>query len=141
MSDMTVDDLRANADLPPLEGPARTAESLLLLLHFEVDWNVWGGHRRVRYWDALTDYTRMATYAGPTLNDWWARATLKISSGTPTNKGLRAELAQLLGEPAAPVLDVLRRHTDALVLRVRVIADTKRVARAEREEADQGSLL
>jgi len=34
------------------------AERLVALAHGCVDWDVWGGSRAIRYWDALTDQAK-----------------------------------------------------------------------------------
>ena len=46
------------AGIDPLEGPARTAELLVASAHRCVDWDIWGGSRRLRYWDALAEAVR-----------------------------------------------------------------------------------
>lgn len=133
---MTVtDDLLACSPLPPLEGAQGTAERLVLLVHRGVDWDVWGGARRVRYWDALADRVRAATYAGPSLADWWQAVSAQISSA-PQSAPERAEMAALLAtaEPRA-VLVVLRSHAPALVLRTRVLSEARSVARKAKEAA------
>lgn len=140
----TLDDLTA-ADLVPLDGPDGIAERLVILLHRGVDWTVWGGTRRVRYWDALADYTRLATYAGPALADWWARASVRLSSDIPIDSDGRAELAGLLTADPRPVLEALRHHTNMLVLRCRIVSDARRKAwdsaQADRDRARQEPLV
>jgi hypothetical protein len=119
--------------LPPLEGPAAVAEKLLLLLHYGVDWeNGWAGSRRKTYWDrALPDRVICATYLVPTLSQWWCAVTNEMESA-PRNPAERLEVAQLLGCPeGAEVLGLLRNEAEALVLRVRIIADAVRAVRAE----------
>jgi len=126
------------AGLPPLEGPQRTAEVLTAMAHRCADWDVWGGPRAIRYWDALTSRVRQACYAGPRLSLWWERLTVQMSLTPPPRKADRALLASLLaGGGDAAVLDVLRREPEALVLRVRVAADTRREARAARAADDE----
>jgi hypothetical protein len=116
----------AASPAPPLEGPAAAAERLVLLVHRGVDWNVWGGARRVRYWDALTDRVRAGTYAGPTLSHWWQSISTRISS-VPRSAADRADLAALLEFPdQRAVLTALRSTADVLVLRVRVAVETNR---------------
>lgn len=122
-------DYLAVSPAPPLDGPAATAERLVLLVHRGVNWDVWGGARRVRYWDALTDRVRAGTYAGPTLAHWWQSVSARISAA-PRTPADRAELAALIGaDDQRAVLTVLRDTADVLVLRVRVAVETHREAR------------
>lgn len=121
-----IDTLLAASPLPPLTGPEAAAERLVLLIHRGVDWQVWGGARRVRYWDALTDRVRAATYAGPTLSEWWRTVGTQIAS-TPRTPADRSATAVLLAHPdQRAVLDALHRHADTLVLRVRVLIEHAR---------------
>lgn len=137
MSDHSLDDLIATSPLPPLNGPEAAAERLVLLIHRGVDWSVWGGTRRVRYWDALTDRVRAATYAGPTLSEWWRTITTQITS-TPRTPADRADTATLLAHPdQRDVLDALHRHADTLVLRVRVLIEHNRPDHTERTDEGQ----
>ncbi len=118
-----------DSPLPPLTGNSLVAESLVLLLHYGVDFSIWGGSRRVRYWDALTERVKAATYSGPTLANWWAQASVQISS-TPRDAAEREELAQLLSSGNdREVLKVLRAEAQVLVLRVRVLSETKKALR------------
>jgi len=119
----------AASPLPPLTGPEGIAERLVLLVHHGVDFSIWGGSRRVRYWDALTERVKAATYAGPTLNDWWSDMCSQIVS-TPRDDKERYEVAELLSyEDQRAVLRALRKHADVLVLRTRVVSDRKKLAR------------
>lgn len=127
---------RAHAPLlPGLSGPADTAERLLLLVHYGVDWDSWIGARRTTYWETLLpDRIIAATYRTNSLMAWWTtlHATLET---TPRSAAERAELTFLLGQPAGPVLRILRTETDALVLRCRIISDAVRQARTGRKAA------
>ena len=60
--------------LPRLVGPAATAERLLLLLHYGIDWDSWVGRHRKSYWTHhLPNRVRVATYIGGIdLHEWWA---------------------------------------------------------------------
>lgn len=118
--------------LAPLDGPEGTAERLVLLAHRCVDWDTWGGARRVRYWDALRDRVIAACYRGPLLADWWAAMQRSLGLAEPHTADERQELAALLAVDARPVLNALRTHADALVLRVRVLSDQRR---RDREQA------
>jgi len=114
--------------LPPLAGPAARAERLLLHVHYGADFSVWGS-RLDRYWDALTDNARGATYRGRNLPGWWESVTAAMES-QPRSPGERREVAELLyaGQDDAVLAD-LRAHTAALVLRVRVVAEQRRQQR------------
>lgn len=127
-----LDTLLAESPLPPLTGPEGVAERLVLLVHRGVDWDVWGGARRVRYWDALTDRVRAATYAGPTLSQWWQEVCVQITSA-PKYPEDRTDLAHLIADPAQrEVLTALHRHAATLVLRVRVLSEARSATRATR---------
>lgn len=124
----SLDVLLTQSPLPPLTGPEGDAERLVLLVHRGVDWDVWGGARRVRYWDALTDRVRACTYAGPTLSQWWQDISVQIAS-QPRYPEDRADLAMLLAGPnQRAVLGALHTHAATLVLRVRVLSETRKAA-------------
>lgn len=134
-----LDDLLVLSPLPPLTGPVAVAERLVLLVHRGVDWEVWGGSRRVKYWDALADRVRAATYAGPTLSHWWQDVAAQITSA-PRSVEDRAALAVLLATPdPRPVLVALAEHAPTLVLRVRVLAEYRRALYAEHSPAGETS--
>lgn len=126
---MTAAELIEAGPLDALDGPEGAAERLVLLAHRCVDWDVWGGARRVRYWDALRDRVVMACYRGPDLADWWADMVRRMTLTRPHTPDERAELASLLDSPARPVLAALRSHADALVVRVQVLSDDRRTKR------------
>lgn len=117
-------------DMPPLEGPAGTAERLLLLLHYGIDWSHgWVAGYRTRYWDQLLpDRVIVATYRADNLRRWWSEVAAELEA-EPRNAAERSELEQLLRHEPLPVLNVLRTETEALVLRVRIVADTLRSSR------------
>lgn len=122
--------LAAAPELPPLDGPAATAERLLLLLHYGIDWdNSWVASRRSTYWDHhLPDRVRIATYrSGSSLDRWWGLVAEQLES--VPNLDQRGELTTLLREPAKPVLTVMRLYTKALVLRTQIAAAAYRKAR------------
>jgi len=111
--------------LPPTSEPEQVAERLVLLAHYGVDWSIWGP-RRARYWDALMERVKAATYSGPTLNDWWSDLTQSLTSN-PRNPAERKDVTELLQyENQRAVLKTLRNQADITVLRVRVIAETRR---------------
>lgn len=125
--------LAAAAGLPALVGPAETAERLLLLLHYGIDWqHGWVGARRRTYWEGLLpDRVVVATYRAENLRRWWRDVAGALESA-PRNAAERAELEGLLRADSAAVLDVLRWETEALLLRVRLIVDAVRDQRGSR---------
>lgn len=116
--------------MPPLEGPEGTAERLLLLLHYGIDWSEgWVGRRRSRYWDQLLpDRVVVATYRSPNLRRWWATVADSLES-RPRGAEERTELEQLLRADPGPVLEILRLETEPLLLRTRIVAEAVRAAR------------
>lgn len=130
--------ISAVPDMPSLGGPAGTAERLLLLLHYGIDWqDGWIANYRQSYWDRLLpDRVVAATYRADTLRRWWRDVAAELES-QPRNVNERAELERLLREDSDPVLEVLRGETEALLLRTRIVADAVRGARATRAEATQ----
>lgn len=121
----------AQSPLPALDGPAAVAERLVLLIHYGVDFTIWGGARRVRYWDALAERVRAATYAGPALSDWWSAVSVQIVSA-PRDASERAEVAVLLSAAEQrEVMRILRAQAQVLVLRVRVLSETRKALREE----------
>lgn len=122
----------ALAELEPLTGPAGTAERMLLLLHYSVDWDGWVGAHRARYWDAiLPDRVVLATYRSEHLRRWWSEAANELDA-QPRNSAERAEVAHLVEQPALPVLTVLREQTEALLLRTRIVTEAIRATRPSR---------
>lgn len=120
------------ADMPALEGPAGTAERLLLHLHYGIDWTGWLGAYRERYWDALLpDRVLVATWRAASLPRWWDDVAVELDS-TPRTPAARREVEALLREPARPVLEMMREETTPLILRVRIVAEAVRQARGDR---------
>ena len=121
------------AGMPPLDGPAGTAERLLLHVHYGIDWqDGWVARYRTTYWDQLLpDRVITATYRAPSLRRWWRELAVELESG-PRNPDERAELERLLRVPDRPVLHVLRTETEPLLLRVRIVADAVRATRGPR---------
>lgn len=119
--------LAALPALPPLTGPAGTAERLLLLTHYGIDWpNSWVGRYRTTYWsDLLPDRVLKATYRCNTLPGWWTQVSADLDSA-PRNGAERSEVAALLQDPSRPVLQLFRDQSQALLLRVRLVADAVR---------------
>lgn len=123
-------------ELPPLAGEdctdqsanaADTAERLLLLLHYSIDWDTsWVGEPRYRkkYWDdILPSRVRRAAYRASSLEHWWSDVSLRLTALAPRQSERRLELARLLREPFLPVIAELRENLPALVMRVHIIAD------------------
>jgi len=118
------------AYMPPLTGPAATAERLLLLIHYGIDWQTgWVTRYRTTYWDQLLpDRVITATYRAGNLRRWWRDVASELGSH-PRNPAERAELEKLLRLDATPVLEVLRAETEPLLLRTRIVADAVRETR------------
>lgn len=116
--------------MPPLNGPAGTAERLLLLLHYGIDWqNGWVSRYRGTYWEQLLpDRVICATYRASNLRRWWQDAAGAFGS-QPRSAAQRADLERLLRVDPVPVLEILRFETDALLLRTRITADAVRATR------------
>lgn len=118
-----------------IDRAADTAERLLLLLHYSIDWdNSWIGQEKNRktYWDELlVSRVRVASYRSATLDEWWSTASALLDDAAPRHLDRRRELAELLREPTLPVLSMFQTSLPALLLRVRII--TEAVA-AERKE-------
>ena len=120
--------------LPPLAGPAATAERLLLLLHYGIDWREgWVSKHRRTYWEEiLPSRVITSTYRCGTLRQWWTEISTMLES-TPRNSAERQDLVQLLGADSLPVLEVLRTEAEALVLRIRIVAEHARTLRTAQE--------
>lgn len=117
-------------DLPPLTGPAGTAERLLLLVHYGVDWDSWIGSRRIDYWDTiLPERVLQTAIRAGNLRRWWQDVTGQVPS-RPRSAAERAEVERLLRADDRPVLEALRWEVQPLVLRVRIVADAVRANRA-----------
>jgi hypothetical protein len=123
--------LAAAPHLPKLHGPEHTAERLLLLTHYGVDWDGgWVARYRTTYWDRiLPDRVIAATWRADTLRKWWREVTMELDS-SPRNKPERLETELLLCETDLPVLQVLRFETEPLLLRTRIVTEAVREARA-----------
>ena len=121
--------LSAVADvMPPLQGPEGTAERLLLLVHYGIDWtDGWVANHRITYWDRLLpDRVITATYRANNLRRWWRELAHELGSA-PRNHAERTDLEQLLrADSPHDVLEVLRFETEPLLLRVRIVADAVR---------------
>lgn len=116
-------------DLPPLIGPAGTAERLLLLVHYGVDWDSWVGARRLDYWETiLPERVLQTAIRAGNLRRWWQDITGQVPS-RPRSAGERAEVERLLRAESRPVLEALRWEVQPLLLRVRIVADAVRATR------------
>lgn len=107
---------------------ADTAERLLLLVHYSIDWeNSWIAQPKYRkhYWDGiLPRRVQRATRRSATLEDWWSSPALQqLGMVLPADRDRRLELASLLREPPLPVLNTMRTSLPALLLRVRIIKE------------------
>lgn len=119
--------LSLQGTLTAADSAADTAERLLLLLHYSIDWNTsWIAEpkHRKRYWDELLpSRVRRAAYQCATLDEWWSAVTRLLDVCNPGQPQRRLELAALLREPALPVLSTFQTSLPALLLRVRIIAE------------------
>lgn len=116
-------DIINNSPAPALdEAHELIAEQLVMLIHRGVDWSVWGGERRYRYWDALADRVRAATYAGSGLQDWWEAMEKQIKSQPKNNEDRQLVTTLLIQnkENERLILGALRKHASTLVMRTRV---------------------
>lgn len=122
-------------EMPPLAGPAGTAERILLLLHYGIDWaHGWVGGRRTSYWDSLLpERVAAATFRTASLRHWWTLVATELES-LPRTGEERRELERLLREDPLPVLRLLRTETPALLLRTRIVADAVRANRTREED-------
>ena len=121
--------LAAADGLPALTGAAGTAERLLLLTHYGVDWDSWLGARRIDYWDVIfPERVLQSAIRAANLRRWWQEMGAQLMS-RPRNAAERREVADLLLAESRPVLEALRWEVQPLVLRVRIIADAVRTAR------------
>ena len=77
----------------------------------------------------------ITTYRADTLRRWWTDVATELTAA-PRNADERDELEKLLREEAEPVLRVLRSETEALLLRVRIVADAVRARRRADQIAD-----
>lgn len=132
--------LAAVTGMPPLDGPAGTAERLLLLIHYGIDWqDGWVGRYRTTYWDRiLPDRVIAATYRAANLRRWWRDVADNLGS-RPRSPSERAELEELLRADPGPVLEVLRWEAEALLLRTRITADAVRAARPAAAASPEGA--
>ena len=114
--------------MPPLQGPAGTAERLLLMLHYSIDWdNSWVAGYRTTYWDKLLpDRVLVASQQAADLHQWWTQLADDLHA-FPVIPAARHELAQLLEDPdPSAVLRTLRQETLALVLRTRIVTESRK---------------
>lgn len=114
--------------MPPLDGPAGTAERLLLLLHYSIDWDhSWVASYRTTYWDRLLpDRVLVASQQASNLRQWWTQLADDLHA-FPFTPAARHELAQLLDYPdPTSVLRTLRQETLALVLRTRIVTESRK---------------
>lgn len=129
MENHEIFDIIKNSPAPALdEGPEAIAEKLVFLMHRGVDWSVWGGERRYRYWDAFSDRIRAATYAGNSLQDWWEALEKQITSQprNPDDRMLATELLSQNKSDERAILVNLRKHAGTLVMRTRVHIEASR---------------
>ncbi len=125
--------LAAAAGMPPLTGAAGTAERLLLLVHYGIDWqDGWVSRYRTSYWDKLLpDRIVTATYRCGNLPRWWTEIAAELDCTARTGRQ-RVELQHHLSAPdPMAVLELLRLETTALVLRTRITTEQVRASKAD----------
>ncbi|BEL41942.1 hypothetical protein [Mycobacteroides abscessus] len=120
-----------------LDEAGDTAERLLLLLHYAIDWDTsWVADHRKTYWDEqFPSRVRRAAYRSHTLESWWSQASVRLGATTPRQHDRRTELAVLLRTPALPVIGAMQRELPALVMRVRIIADAVAQQRKDQKQS------
>jgi hypothetical protein len=122
-------------ELEPLTPPADTAERLLLLLHYSIDWDTsWVAEPRYRitYWDKqLPGRVRRAAYRADTLDRWWSGVSTMLGAPAPRQPERRMELASLLRQPPLPVIAAFSEDLPARILRVRIISEAARQRKAD----------
>lgn len=114
--------------MPPLPGPPGTAERLVLLLHYSIDWDSsWVSSYRPTYWDKiLPDRILIASQQAANLRSWWTALADELGASPPTRE-TRQELAALLDvDDPLDVLRALSEETLALVMRARIVAEARR---------------
>lgn len=78
---------------PARTSPADTAERLLLLLHYSIDWErSWLADPRYRktYWDELLPgRVRRAAYRADTLDRWWSDVSIQLEVCAPRQRDRR----------------------------------------------------
>lgn len=121
--------------LPESTGPASTAERLLLLLHYGIDWgNGWLAGYRDSYWSGakpgkFEDRVFAAAMMCPDLPTWWTRICADLGSG-PGTAAQRLEALQLVRSPdGVQVMHLLRTTISDLLLFVRTVTDAMRASR------------
>lgn len=104
---------------------ADTAERLLLLLHYAIDWQTsWVADHRKTYWDKeFPSHVHAAANCHDTLDGWWSDVSRRLGARAPRQLDRRLELAVLLREPPEPVLEMFLDKLPALTLRVSIIAE------------------
>lgn len=120
-------DMLAAAHLPPVTGPAETADLLVAIAHRCVTDRAKFGKR---YWDALAERVRAGTYVGLSLRVWWRRICQDMGIDQPWPADQHLLLAALDGGDDPAVLRVLREETAVVVLRVRLAAAAGKELRA-----------
>lgn len=117
----------ASSFMPPLQGPAGTAERLLLLLHYSIEWDTaWVANYRTTYWDKiLPERVLVTSHQVTNLRAWWTQIADELEAFPATHEA-RAELAYHLDHPnPQDVLRVFTTETLALVMRTRIVAETR----------------
>jgi len=124
--------------MPPEEGPAGTAERILLLLHYGIDWtDGWVSRYRKTYWQhILPERVISATYGSENLRQFWQLISTELG-WTYRNMAELTELERLLRADSIPVLETLQTQCYPLLLRTRLVARAVAAARAEQTGLDE----
>lgn len=120
--------------LEPLAGPEATAEALILLLHYSIDWNDgWVARQLSDYWakrlpSRIIARTHTCQWS---LRRWWQETASDLEAH-PRNRAEREELAHHLQAQPRPVLLILRNEAEFLVMRAQIITTAVREAKDPR---------
>lgn len=120
--------------LEALDGPEATAEALILLLHYGIDWdNSWVSRRLADYWGKRLPSRIIArTHTCQwNLRRWWQETAADLEAH-PRNRHEREELTGHLQAPPRPVLLALRNEAEFLVMRAQIITTAVREAKGPR---------
>lgn len=124
--------------MPPLTGPAGIAERLVLMLHHCIDWDTsWVANYRTTYWDKLLpDRIVIAATQAVTLRGWWTAVAAELDADPVTSEERRELACLLAAAEEREILNTLITETTALVLRVRIVSETRKAKKAKNDDHD-----